>query len=317
MLRSLMGLMCFAVPVALLLAGVGGFFLASRALRPVDRITQTAQSISARDLNERIDYQGPDDEVGRLATTFDRMLDRLQAGFEREKRFTSDAAHELRTPLTALKGRIGVTLGQGRQPTEYQDALRDMETQVDRLIRLSNDLLFIARLGHKERLEQPSDIALDDLIAALLDQVRPLAEAKTISLTGSVPPGLTIRGNMDLLIRLFLNLLDNAIKYTPAGGEVAVTAERQTERLCVHVRDSGPGIPPEQQPHLFERFYRVEKDRARPTRAGGSVQGGAGLGLAIAQEIAQAHGGRLQVRSQPGQGSTFTFCLPAPPTEEN
>jgi heavy metal sensor kinase len=309
-LKNLTGHMCFSFPLMLVLAIVGSFFLTARALRPIDQITRTAQGINASDLEGRINYAGADDEVGRLARTFDSMLDRLQAGFERERRFTSDAAHELRTPLTALKGGIGVTLSQPRQPAEYENALRDMENQVDRLIRLSNDMLFLARLDHEGRQEALNEIALSDLLAALLDQVRPLAEAKSIELTESVPPDLVVNGNMDLLIRLFLNLLDNAIKYTPFEGQVKVEAEQRADSMCVHISDTGPGIPPGQLPHLFERFYRAESDRTRRQGQHLQAQGGAGLGLAIAQEIAHAHGGDLTAQSQVGQGSTFTFCMP-------
>jgi len=311
-LRSLTGHICFALPLLLILAGGGSFLLASRALRPIDKITQTARAINASDLEGRINYEGANDEVGRLARTFDSMLDRLQGGFERERRFTADAAHELRTPLTALKGRIGVTLSQPRQPTAYEDALREMEGQVDRLVRLSNDLLFMARLDHREGGPPLDAIALSDLLAALVDQVRPLAEAKAIVLAESVPPGLMVKGDMDLLIRLFLNLLDNAIKYTPSAGKIKVQAEKRADRICVSISDTGPGIPPEQLPHLFERFYRVERDRVRHSGQHFQAQGGAGLGLAIAQEIARAHGGTLTVQSDLGKGSTFTFCMPVP-----
>jgi len=305
-LRSLQGHLRFGALLMLMLAAAGGFFLATRALRPIDRITQTAQAISAHDLAERINYAGADDEVGRLARTFDRMLDRLQAGFERERRFASDAAHELRTPLTALKGQIGVILSRPRRPAEYEQTLHAMEGQVDRLVRLSNDLLLMTRLDRQARPAQMNEIALDDLLGALLDQVRPLAEAKQVTLVESIPAGLTLTGNMDLLIRMFLNLLDNALRHTPAGGEVRVAAEKRVDRVCIHISDTGPGIAPEHLPYLFERFYRVESDRARrdPGREG------AGLGLAIAQEIAHAHGGTLTVKSELGQGSTFTFCIP-------
>jgi heavy metal sensor kinase len=281
-------------------------------LRPIDKITQTARAINASDLEGRINYEGANDEVGRLARTFDSMLDRLQGGFERERRFTADAAHELRTPLTALKGRIGVTLSQPRQPAVYEDALREMEGQVDRLVRLSNDLLFMARLDHREGGSPLDVIALSDLLAALVDQVRPLAEAKAIALVESVPPGLMVKGDMDLLIRLFLNLLDNAIKYTPSTGKIRVEAEKRADRICVSISDTGPGIPPEQLPHLFERFYRAESDRMRRRGQHVQAQGGAGLGLAIAREIARAHGGTLTVQSDLGEGSTFTFCIPVP-----
>jgi heavy metal sensor kinase len=295
----------WGVPLALLLAGAGGYFVASRALLPIDRITRTAQSINASDLSRRIDHAGPPDELGRLAATFDEMLDRLQSAFDRERRFTADAAHELRTPLTALKGRIGVTLSQPRQAAEYGESLQEMEHQVDRLIRLSSDLLFIARLDQGPVKRRQDPIALDDLLAAVVEQLRPLAEAKTISLPEPDARGLTVPGDMDLMIRLFLNLLDNAIKFTPPGGRVSVETWRSGLQVTIVVRDTGPGIPAEHRAHLFERFYRVGGDRSRS-----DGQAGAGLGLAIAHEIARAHGGSLTVESTLGEGTTFFVNLP-------
>jgi len=307
-LEKLLTQMAIGVPLALALAGVGGLFLASRALQPIARITRTAQSISGSDLNRRIHYQGPADELGRLAQTFDEMLDRLQAAFERERRFTGDAAHELRTPLAALKGRIGVTLSQPRQVPEYTATLQEMEGQVDRLIHLSNDLLFIARLDQGQRPLQLEPIDLHDFLSAVVEQVSPLAEAKQIELNETIPDDLTIRGDIDLLIRLFLNLLDNAIKYTPEGGQVIVAAQLENKQVGIAITDTGPGISSEHLPHLFERFYRVEGDRARRRR--GSGQSGAGLGLAIAYEIARVHGGQLTVESRSNQGAAFMVHLP-------
>jgi heavy metal sensor kinase len=305
-LGLLRGHLCLGAPLALLLAGLGGIFLASRALRPIDHVTRTAQMINASDLHQRLNYAGPEDEVGRLATTFDGMLDRLQAGFERERCFTGDAAHELRTPLAALKGHIGVSLSQPRTPEEYAETLRDLEQQVDRLIRLSNDLLFMARLEYCKQQNTTEPIALSDLLAALEDQVKPLAETKALMLVSRVEPDLTICGSMDLLIRLFLNVLDNAIKFTPGGGTITLQTQQTADEIRVAIRDSGPGISADQIPHLFERFYRVERDRARRD----AEQGGAGLGLAIAQEIAHLHDGQITVESAVGQGSTFTVHLP-------
>jgi len=298
----------WGVPLALLLAGAGGYFLASRALRPIDRITRTAQAINSSDLSLRIGHSGPADELGRLAATFDEMLDRLQSAFDRERRFTADAAHELRTPLTALKGRIGVTLSQPRQATEFCDSLQEMERQVDRLIRLSSDLLFIARLDQGQVKRRQDPIALDDLLAAVVEQLRPLAEAKAISLPEPDARGLTVPGDMDLMIRLFLNLLDNAIKFTPPGGRVSVEAQRSGEQVTIAIRDTGPGIPAVHRAHLFERFFRMGGDRSRA-----DGQGGAGLGLAIAHEIARAHGGSLTVKSALGDGTTFFVKLPRSP----
>ncbi len=298
------------LPLALALAGIGGYFLASHALAPINSITRTAQKINSNDLAQRIDYVGPPDEIGRLAATFDNMLERLQAAFERERRFAGDAAHELRTPLAALKGRIGVTLSQPRKLIDYTNTLQEMEQQVDRLVRLSNDLLFMARLGQEHLHLHDEAIELDALLGAVVDQVRPLAESKTIAITLTTGEPITIHGEIDLLIRLFLNLLDNAVKYTPEGGRVIVDLHhfKTLSTVEITVSDSGTGVPPEHLPHLFERFYRVEESRTRIWRENG--EGGAGLGLAIAHEIATVHGGTLTVQSTVGQGTTFTVRLP-------
>lgn len=291
------------LPLVLLLAGGVGFFLANRALRPIDRITRTAQSISASGLNRRIEHHGPNDEVGRLAATFDSMLDRLQAAFERERRFTADSSHELRTPLTALKGRLSVTLDRPRTSQEYESTLRDLDHEVDRLIRLTTDLLSLSRLDRDHLNWEPHQLDFSEWLRAIVDQMRPLLHERSIQLIEDVPSHLTVYGDPDHLIRLFLNLLDNAIKYTAPGGQITVRAEQQDAEVQVTVADTGPGIAPEHLPHLFERFYRVEASRARAT-------GGAGLGLAIAHEIARWHGGRLEVQSKVGEGTTFTVCLP-------
>jgi heavy metal sensor kinase len=307
-LENLLVQIILGLPLALLLAGFGGFFLAWRALRPIDQVTRTAQLMNASGLSRRIGYTGPADEVGRLAATFDAMLDRLQSAFEHERRFTSDAAHELRTPLTALKGRIGVTLSRPRSTEEYTATLQEMEQQVDRLIRLSNDLLLIARLDQGRQFLQRERVELGDFLSIVIDQVAPLAEAKNVTLCQSIPGRLTVLGDMQLLVRLFLNLLHNAVKYTSPGGQVTVTARSLDEAVAISIHDTGPGIPARHLPHLFKRFYRVEDDRARHYID--NDQSGTGLGLAIAYEVARSHGGALTVQSVPGEGSTFTVRLP-------
>lgn len=306
-LENLRTQMFLGLPLVLALTGLGGYWLADRALRPIDRITRTAQAISASQLSQRIGYVGPQDEVGRLATTFDRMLDRLQTTLERERRFTADAAHELRTPLTALKGRLGLLWNRPRTVAEYESALHDLEWEVDRLIHLSADLLLLARLDQRKLPWQPEMLDLSELLHAVAEQVWPLANAKGLTLLAEeVPSGLSIVGDADHLIRLFLNLMENAVKYTPSGGQVILKAGKEQAGMWVAVSDTGPGIPPEHLPHLFERFYRVEEARSRGS-------GGAGLGLAIAYEIARSHGGTIEVTSQMGQGTTFTVHLPFQP----
>ena len=297
----------WGLSIALLLAGIGGYFLASRALRPIVSITKTAQAITASDLEQRIQYQGPEDEIGRLAQTFDAMLDRLQTAFIRERRFTDDAAHELRTPLTALKGQIGVSLSRTRRSADYQETLHDMEGQVDRLIRLSNDLLLIARLDQEQFQPQFEQIDLAFFIGAIIDQIGPLANSKDVSITEDIPNSLTLYGDIELLIRLFMNLLDNAVKYTPEDGRIIISAEKVQDSVQISINDSGPGIAAKHLPHLFDRFYRVEDDRSR--QGHDANIGGAGLGLAIAREIARLHKGTLVVESKIGQGTTFIFTL--------
>ncbi len=308
-LDSLRTQLLLGVPLAMVLAGLGGVFLAGRALQPINQITRTAQSISGSDLKQRINYHGAADEIGRLAKMFDEMLDRLSSAFSRERRFTADVAHELRTPLTALKGQIGVTLSRVRPSTEYERTLHGLEEQVDRLIRLTTDLLFLSRLEQGRLPWRPEAIEFSDLLTGIIEQVQPLAESKGLKLKKGIAPGLSLHGDPDHLIRLFLNLLDNAIRYTKPGGHIEVRAEGRDTGLSVSVSDTGPGIPPEHLPYLFDRFHRVEAARSRTT-------GGAGLGLAIAYEIAQWHGGRLEVESMLGHGTTFTVYLPSSPPEQ-
>lgn len=296
--------MLWGTPLILVLVGAGGCFLASRALIPIDQMTRTAQRIrTSGDLSQRIHYQGSEDELGRLAVLFDEMLDSLQQTFEREQRFSADVSHELRTPLTALKGRLSVTLSQDRTAADYEDTLRSIDPEVDRLIRLSSDLLLLSQLergGHW----QPETINLSDLLAAIAEQMQSLADLNEVHLSLAIAPGLMLQGQSEHLIRLFLNLLDNAIQHTPPAGKVQLQAEPHGPTHCIRIHDSGPGIPAAHLPHLFDRFYRVESDRSRRT-------GGAGLGLAIAQEIAHLHGGHIEAHSQPDQGSVFTVWLPA------
>jgi heavy metal sensor kinase len=291
------------IPIILLFAGLGGYFLAGRALRPIQQITNTAREITAHDLSRRLDYQGVVDEVGALARTFDEMLERLQSSFERERRFTGDAAHELRTPLTVLKGQIEVTLNRRRNPAEYQKKLQELSTQVERLIRLSNGLLFLSRSDQHQASFEPAEVNLHELLEVLIEQFEPLARERELKIGMNVPAELRVRGDGDHLIRLFINLLENALKYAPAGGEVSVSAEKKPDTTQIIIHNTGPGIPSEHLDHVFERFYRVDSDRSSQT-------GGSGLGLAIAYEIVRLHGGDIDIQSEPGQGVSVIVLLP-------
>jgi signal transduction histidine kinase len=304
-----------SLPLALVLAGWGGWLLAKQALRPIARMTRTAQIIEAGNLAQRIDYQGVADEVGQLALTFDQMLDRIQTAFDREQRFTADVSHELRTPLTVLKGQIGVTRQQLRNASDHRPnqapdhtqatdpQLHRIEQSVDRLIRLTNDLLYLTQLDQGRGDCPMAAVNLTFLLEATIEQMQVLADAKSIHLVSDLTPDLMVWGYADHLIRLFLNLLNNAIQHTPAAGQVQLTAQVQATTIAIAVQDTGEGIPPEHLPHLFERFYRVESARDRAT-------GGAGLGLAIAAEITALHAGTLTVTSKVGYGTCFKVWLP-------
>jgi signal transduction histidine kinase len=304
-LRDLLKHHLFEIPLSLGMVGLGGLFLANRALKPIGQITEMAERVRiSGDLTQRIRYQGVTDELERLANMFDTMLDSLQATFEREKRFTADASHELRTPLTAIKGRLHVTLSQQRTAENYEETLQAIEQEVDRLIRLSRDLLFLSQLEQHHLALDLEVIDLSDLLAAIAEQVQPLAELHHLKFSTHIASNLYIQGSPDHLIRLFLNLLDNAIKYASNDGQVTLTALSGDRSIQVMVSDTGMGIPPEHVSHLFERFYRVEKSRSRAI-------GGTGLGLAIAQEIVHRHQGAIAIQSALGYGTTVTVTLPS------
>ena len=302
-LRSLLLVLGIAYPVTLGVASLGGIFLASRALSPIDKLTRLAQRISAEDLSQRLDLSLPDDEVGRLARTFDDMIARLEDAFRRQRQFTADASHELRTPLTAIKGQVEVALTRPREPGAYKEVLRSVNEQVDRLVRLVGSLLTLARADAGQIPVAPEAIDVPDLVGAAAEQVRPAAQQRDIELVLAAGPPVTLRADEDLLLQLLLNLLDNAIKYTPSGGRVTAGWSTDGTQIELWVRDTGAGIAPEHLPHIFDRFYRADKARSR-------ADGGTGLGLSICRWITEAHGGSVSVESAPGQGATFTVRLP-------
>ena len=294
-----------AYPLALALASLGGLFLAGRALSPVDKVTRLARRISAEDLGQRLNLRLPDDEVGRLARTFDEMIARLDEAFRRQREFIADASHELRTPLTVMKGQIDVSLQRERKPEVYRQVLSMVNEEVDRLIRLAGSLLTLARADAGQIPLTLEPVSVSDIVTGALEQVRPLASQREIELRLATETAVTIQADEDLLLQLLLNLLDNAIKYTPAGGQVTTGWSLHDDQVTLWVRDTGPGIPDEHLPHLFDRFYRVDRARSR-------AEGGVGLGLAISRWIAEAHGGSISVESAQGEGSTFTVRLGTP-----
>ena len=283
---------------AIVAATIVGRLLAGRALRPIDMITQTALAISrADDLDKRIPQVGPQDEVGRLAQTFNIMLDRLERLFRTQQRFIADISHELRTPLTTIRGNVDLMR---RMDCLDRPSLDAIQAESDRVIRLVGDLLLLAQTDAGQTIRREK-VELDTVMLEVFRQMRPLAEG--IELIIGEEDQAVILGDADRIKQLMLNLVDNAIKYTPQGGRVTLGLRRTEREAVLTVADTGIGIPAEDLAHIFERFYRVDKARSR-------TAGGTGLGLSIVQWIAQAHGGRIDVQSEVGKGTTFTVRLP-------
>ncbi len=293
--------------VAIVVAFGSGWLLAGLALRPIHRITHTARTIGQdRDLSRRVEYHGPNDELGQLATTFNAMLAELETAHRQQQQFVADVSHELRTPLTTLHGNIELLR---RQPPireeDRAEVLADMTEESKRLIRLVNALLTLARADARQPLKR-EEVRVHPLLEEICRQARLLAPGRPIGLTGA--SGDSVIGDPDALRQVVLILVDNALKYTE--GAIEISAERADgagraaaagEHIAIRVRDRGPGIEPEVLPRLFERFYRGDSARDRP---------GFGLGLAIAKSLVEAQGGLIAVESDPERGSTVTVTLP-------
>jgi len=303
MLHRLLVILLIALPVALIVSLAGGWFLAGRALRPVRSITEAAQRITAEDLSQRLTAPTSHDEIGRLAETFNEMIGRLEASFRQVRQFTSDASHELRTPLTVLKGETELALRRPRSSEDYRLVLESGLEEIDRMGRIVDELLFLSRADLGEIRMESKPVRLDQLLEDVKRQAEVLGQEHEIQIkTGPLEP-VTVAGDEMRLHELVLNLVDNAIKYSKKGGtiEMRVVVSGRTARLSVV--DAGIGIPPEEQPKIFNRFYRTDAARVHAKK-------GTGLGLAICKWIVEAHHGSIEVQSNPDKGSTFTVVLP-------
>ena len=293
-----------AIPIVLILSVLGGVFLAGRALQPVATITHTAQKINAESLSHRIEMSLPEDEIGQLAQTFNAMLERINRAFERERQLTSDVSHELRTPLGMLKTQLSLARSRPREASALLQMMAEMEGDVDRMTRLVEQMLTLARV--EQRGLTPLEIVdCTQLLQGVVADLQVSAQEHAVTLELTLPPQVDffLLADGERLRQVFVNLIENGIKYSPEGEVVLVTAVRHWQQISISVTNKGAGIPPEQIPHLFERFYRADDARARTT-------GGFGLGLAIAKAIVEAHGGTITVKSDSGEGSTFIVHLP-------
>jgi len=300
------------IPLMLIVATAGGSLLARKSLEPVSAIAEQAARISATSLHERVAVPNPRDELGRLAAVLNDLLGRLDSSFDEQRRLMADASHELRTPVAIISGEAELALSKDTRSTaELRDSLERVRAESDRLKQIVDDLFLLARAESGDPIMVPREVYLGEVAADSVRAVRSLAERKHVALAFTGSEDLPFRGDEALLRRLFVNLLDNAIKYTPPGGDVTLSAQRQNGYYLVTVADTGPGIPPEAQPHIFDRFYRSDRDR----RA--SATSGAGLGLAIASWVAQTHGGSVSLESSNSSGSRFAVRFPLATTSSN
>ena len=291
------------VPLILVFASIGGYFLARKSLAPIALMDRQTRGITAEKLSSRLDVMNQRDELGGLATTINDLLARLESSFREQQRFVADASHELRTPLAILRGETDVALTQPRSLDEYKSSLTLIKDEAERLSRIVEDLFILARQPFEARAIKKEPMNLREIVGECARAAQVLAAQKDLHLTVDAKSPVTLTGDDELVKRLVLNLLDNAVKYTPEGGEISVKLTQQNGTALMIVSDSGIGIPQGDLPHVFDRFYRVDKARSR-------ALGGAGLGLSIADWIVKAHGGELRVQSAPGKGSEFTVELP-------
>jgi heavy metal sensor kinase len=312
-LNKLLLIFAISIPLGILILSGGGWFLAGQALKPVDLITRSARRITAENLSQRLEVLNPDDEIGRLAETFNSTLARLEASFIRTRRFFADISHELRTPLTIIRGEVEVGLKWAKEPEEFKEILLSNLDEVKRMSGIVESLLDLSRAEEGGVHLEMQEVELEELLQALINdlnqQHRILEQENRILLESA---GVVwVMGDLRRLRQIFINLLNNALKHSSPGSPIRLEILSEAGRAKVSVTDRGTGIPADELDHIFERFYRVDKSRNRS-------DGGAGLGLSLVKSLAEAHGGMVTVESALGFGSTFTVDLPAiPPPDEN
>lgn len=302
---SLLGwLLAAAVPVFIVAAAAGGYWLSRKALSPVDRITERARTIGVGNLSARLEVPETHDELQRLTETWNGMLARLEAAVTRISRFTADASHELRTPVAIIRLAAENALRKPRSDSEYRSAIEKIQRESESMTQLIEDLLFLARADAEEGTASLELVELRSLVDDVCSDLRPLAAAKQLDLQCELPANpVTVAGRAADLRRMLVILLDNAIKYTPAAGLVTVTLEPENDRVTLRVEDSGVGIPEEARTRVFQRFFRVDTSRNKQS-------GGSGLGLAIAQAIVERHNASIELQNKPAGGCVFEVSLP-------
>jgi heavy metal sensor kinase len=299
---KLLGMMLISGGLAILGSVLFGMWLSSRTLNPIEAIIKAADQITtANDLNTRLPWDGPNDELGRLVSVFNHMLDRLEHLFTAQQRFVADVSHELRTPLTAVRGNLDLIRRYGMDAA----SLEAIESEVDRMSRMVNDLLLLARADSGAVTLDLMPVDLDTVVTEVYQEAQVLAKDRDLKIVMEHFEPVRIQGNPDRVKQLLLNLVSNAIKFTPDGGHMSLSLSQDEREAVVQVSDTGIGIQPEDLEHIFDRFYQAEPSRTRK-----DLNSGSGLGLSIAKWIAEAHGGTISADSRPGGGATFTVRLP-------
>jgi heavy metal sensor kinase len=304
-LESLRGILSYVVPLALVVAGIGGWFLARRSLSPVVAMAGRARQIGIENLSERLPVVNPKDELGRLAETFNELLARLEGSLTQQRQFMADASHELRTPVTTARTAASVALQQPSRPeADYRETLEIIEQETARLSRIVDDMFTLARADAGNYPVRVMPMYLDELIDEIVRAARIVASTRQVSIAAECVRPAPFTGDEDLIRRLIVNILDNAVRYAPSGSGVRIALDHASDAYAISVSDDGPGIAPEIQPRIFERFYRVDAARTH------GADGGAGLGLALARWIAEVHGGTVELAASSRLGSTFVITLP-------
>ena len=295
------------VPLALILSGFGGYLLAWKSLAPIVEMSRQARKIGAANLNERLSVKNERDELGNLAKTFNELLTRLDESFERQKRFMADASHELRTPLAIVRGESEVALSKSnRSSDDYRESLAIVHDESKRLTRIVEDLFTLARADAGQFQTNFAEIYLDEILTDCVRAIRVLAEKRNVSIEFAASEEMIFHGDEQLLRRMFLNLLDNAVKYNCDCGTIKIAAQKTNDEYRITFSDTGIGIATQEQPKIFERFYRADRARSRDEE---TQTGGAGLGLAIASWIAGIHQGKIELISSNEKGSVFVVIF--------
>jgi heavy metal sensor kinase len=302
-LREILVSLGLGVPVAVLLAAAGGYFMADRALRPITQMTGQARSITSESLGQRLPNPNPNDELGQLATVFNETLERLERSFDALRRFTADASHELRTPLTSLRAVGEIALREPRDPDSLRETIGSMLEEAQRLNDLAETLLNLARIESGHATLYSERVSIGEVVAEVCERLEVLASEKRQNLEVRLAPGLAVEADPVLFRQAVMNLVHNAIRYSHAGSTVRVSARSEKATAIIDVTDEGPGIAEEHRERVFDRFYRIDKARSRQ-------EGGTGLGLALAKLTVELSGGTIHLESEAGKGSCFEIRLP-------